>query len=264
MADKKFYWLKLDRGFFKGHDIRIVEAMPNGKDYILFYLKLLCESVSHIGELRFSESIPYNEDMLSVITNTNVDIVRSAVNVFREFGMIEIWDDGTLYLREVEKMMGSAVDNSNANRQRAFKERRKALEALPERYSSVTENNAPVTLSNESKNKNKSKSIEKDIFVDFSAGDEEMLSLLKDFAEMRKKKGKPMTDRAKQMLINKLTSFPAGTRKKSLEAAIFHCWSSVYEYKGPAEKNAIQPVELSDGETDRILRLTREMSEGGS
>ena len=41
---KKYFWLKLDKDFFKRHDIRIVESMPNGKDYILFYLKLLCES----------------------------------------------------------------------------------------------------------------------------------------------------------------------------------------------------------------------------
>ena len=59
---KRFYWLKLEKDFFKRHDIRIVEAMPNGKDYIIFYLKLLCESTSHEGYLRFSETIPYNEE----------------------------------------------------------------------------------------------------------------------------------------------------------------------------------------------------------
>ena len=58
MAEQKYYWLKLKRDFFKRHDIRIIEAMPNGKDYILFYLKLLCESVDHEGNLRFSEQIP--------------------------------------------------------------------------------------------------------------------------------------------------------------------------------------------------------------
>ena len=33
MSDnRKFYWLKLKRDFFKRHDIRIVEEMENGKD----------------------------------------------------------------------------------------------------------------------------------------------------------------------------------------------------------------------------------------
>ena len=64
MSEKRYYWLKLPKDFFKRHDVRIIEAMPNGKDYILFYLKLLCESIDHEGNLRFSDQIPYNEEML--------------------------------------------------------------------------------------------------------------------------------------------------------------------------------------------------------
>ena len=105
--DKRFYWLRLKRDFFKRHDITIVETLPNGKDYILFYLKLLCESVDHEGNLRFSDTIPYDERMLSALTNTNIDIVRSAMNIFSELKMIDILDDRTIYMREIDKMIGS-------------------------------------------------------------------------------------------------------------------------------------------------------------
>lgn len=104
--DKKYYWLKLKRDFFKRHDIQIIEDMPNGKDYLLFYLKLLCESVDHEGNLRFSEQIPYNEQMLATITRTNIDVVRSAIKVFTQLNMMDILDDGTLYMSEVNKMLG--------------------------------------------------------------------------------------------------------------------------------------------------------------
>lgn len=107
MAEGKFYWLKLKRDFFKRHDIRIIEAMPNGKDYILFYLKLLLESIDHEGKLRFSETIPYNEQMLSVITNTNIDVVKSAMDIFIGLEMLEIQDDKTIYMQEVERLIGS-------------------------------------------------------------------------------------------------------------------------------------------------------------
>ncbi len=111
MADsKKYYWLKLKRDFFKRHDIRIIEEMPNGKDYILFYLKLLLESIDHEGTLRFSDAIPYNEQMLSVVTNTNVDIVRSAMKIFIELNMIDIFDDQTIYMTEVDKLIGSETE----------------------------------------------------------------------------------------------------------------------------------------------------------
>lgn len=105
--NKKFYWLKLQKDFFKRHDIRIIEEMPNGKDYVLFYLKLLLESIDHEGNLRFSDMIPYNEQMLSVITNTNIDIVKSAMTLFTELKMIDVLDDRTIYMIEVEKHIGS-------------------------------------------------------------------------------------------------------------------------------------------------------------
>lgn len=105
--NKKYYWLKLKRGFFKRHDMEIIEAMPNGKDYVLFYLKLLLESIDHEGALRFNETIPYDNNMLSVITNTNVDIVKSALDLFVGLGMVDILDDATIYMREVEGMIGS-------------------------------------------------------------------------------------------------------------------------------------------------------------
>ena len=145
MAEGKYYWLKLKRDFFKRHDIKIIEGMPNGKDYILFYLKLLCESVDHEGNLRFSEQIPYNEEMLGIVTDTNIDIVRSAIKVFTQLDMMEVLDDGTYYMNEVEKMIGSAVDNPNANRQRRFREQKKQL-ALQERYDSVTKNNESKSI----------------------------------------------------------------------------------------------------------------------
>ena len=107
MAEKRYYWLKLKRDFFKRHDIRIIEEMPNGKEYLLFYLKLLVESIDHEGELRFSDTIPYNEQMLSVITNTNIDVVRSAMKLFVELKMIDVLEDSTIYMAEVNKLVGS-------------------------------------------------------------------------------------------------------------------------------------------------------------
>lgn len=124
--EKKYYWLKLKRDFFKRHDIRIIEEMPNGKDYILFYLKLLLESVDHEGELRFSDTIPYNEQMLSVITNTNIDIVRSAMRVFSDLKMVELFDDQTIYMCEVQKLVGS--ESTAAERVRKHREKRKMLQ----------------------------------------------------------------------------------------------------------------------------------------
>lgn len=150
----RFYWLKLHRDFFKRHDIKVVESMQNGKDYILFYLKLLVESVDHEGSLRFSDSIPYSAEMLSAVTNTNVDVVKGAIKVFTELGMITILPDSTIYMEEVNKMIGSAANNDAANRKRRQREREKLEQAeVP-----MLECDTSVTFCHESKSKRESKS----------------------------------------------------------------------------------------------------------
>lgn len=147
---RRYYWLKLKKDFFKRHDIRIVESMPNGKDYILFYLKLLCESVDHEGNLRFSDRVPYNEEMLATITNTNIDIVRKAVEIFTELEMMEMLDDGTIFMTEVSGMMG--CETEWAEKKRLYRDKQKTLEAPSE------EPNKDIVLTMSDKRKSKSKS----------------------------------------------------------------------------------------------------------
>ena len=120
---KKYYWLKLKRDFFKRHDTRIIEAMENGEKYLLFYMKLLVESIDHEGRLRFSDTIPYNEKMLATITNTDVDIVRTAVKVFIELEMMSQMDDGTLHMAQVETMIGDETEW--AEKKRIYRQEKK-------------------------------------------------------------------------------------------------------------------------------------------
>ena len=157
MSDKKYFWLKLKRDFFKRHDIRIIEAMPNGKDYILFYLKLLCESVDHEGNLRFSDQIPYSEEMLATITNTNIDIVRAAIHIFTHLEMMEILSDGTYFMNEVNRMIGFETEWARKKREYREKIGQSEDNVLPE-----ADNVLPLS----DKSKSKSKSIEKELEID--------------------------------------------------------------------------------------------------
>ena len=155
MGDKKYYWLKLKRDFFKRHDIRIIEEMPNGKEYILFYLKLLLESIDHEGALRFSETVPYNEQMLSVITNTNIDIVRSAMKMFIELNMMDILDDQTVFMTEVEKLIGSEAWSTE--RSRRCREKKKLLQCNTDATSCNEEIEKDIEKDKDKEKENKKK-----------------------------------------------------------------------------------------------------------
>ena len=170
----KFYWLKLGRNFFKRHDMLILDSMNlDGKQYELFFVKLMVESIDHDGALRFSDEIPYTEDMLATITNTDKGVARDAMKVFLKFGLVVLLEDGTFFIPLVRGLIGSAEDNDNANRQRRYRERvasASVTENNGERYGNVTKCNGEryasvtqalqnvtqsVTKNNESKSKSK-------------------------------------------------------------------------------------------------------------
>ena len=181
--EKRFYWLKLRRDFFKRHDVSIIEDMDNGKDYLIFYLKLLCESIDHDGNLRFSNEIPYTDKMLASVTKTNVDIVRSALKIFTELDMIEVREDKTIYMTELPKMLGSEV--ASAERVRAFRARQKEKEALLGN-ANVTPAKQLVTQEKEldkdiEKESSKKEYIKNNIYINHAREEETYESIMNDF-----------------------------------------------------------------------------------
>ena len=213
--DKRYYWLKLKRDFFKRHDIRIVENQTNGKEYILFYLKLLCESVDHDGNLRFSDQIPYNEEMLATITNTNVDIVRNAVRIFSELNMMQILDDGTLFMNQVQEMIGSETYWAEQKR----KQKQRQMQCIVENVDSDVGHfptdvqqmsNDVQDVSNDSPtcpSKSKSKSKSKSINNNTPSNIPQEFDLLWDMYPKYKKQGKKKAIEAYRRARKSGTSF---------------------------------------------------------
>lgn len=63
---------------------------------------------------------------------------------------------------------------------------------------------------------------------------------LKDFEEMRKKIKKPLTDKARALLLEKLQSLAPNDEEmqiKIMEQSIMNCWQSVYELKTGKEED---------------------------
>jgi hypothetical protein len=63
----------------------------------------------------------------------------------------------------------------------------------------------------------------------------------KDFVEMRKKIGKPMTDRASKLIISKLEKMKVKgiSPSVSLQNSILNAWQDVYEPKVQTQQNSI-------------------------
>jgi hypothetical protein len=59
--------------------------------------------------------------MLSVVTNTNIDTVRSAMKLFIELNMMTVFDDQTIYMTEVDKLIGSETEWAKKKREQRLK-----------------------------------------------------------------------------------------------------------------------------------------------
>ena len=259
---KKYYWLKLKKDFFKRHDIMILESMPNGKEYALLYMKLLLESIDHDGTLRFNDSIPYNENMLSTITSTNIDIVRTAMKVFQQLKLVEIYDDETIYMTEVNKMLGCETAWAEKKRQyRLNKEDNVTNLSLPSpidvRQEIELEKEIELELDTEkeidkdfntnSKSKaNKPKQLDIDQQLYASGYDDDVLQYISDYIDMRKSIKKPMSSGSVKHFLNALKRLPdqrPAYLMKALEISILRNYLSVFEIKNerdlpPEEKIA--------------------------
>lgn len=97
-----------------------------------------------------------------------------------------------------------------------------------------------------------------DIFADFAAGDDDLLSALRDFEKMRLHIKKPLEDVAKRRLISRLEKeMPRDQWIEALENAIEHNWLSVYPPRENASKNKVkcsQPKGDRRAEVEEMLK----------
>ena len=126
MSDnKKYYYLQLRDNFFDNDDVAILESMPDGILYSNILLKLYLRSLKNNGKLMFNDRIPYNAQMLSTVTRQPVAVVEKAVGIFKEMGLIEVLDNGAIYMLDIQNFIGSS--NTEADRKREYR-RKIALE----------------------------------------------------------------------------------------------------------------------------------------
>lgn len=106
MENKKFYWLKIKKDFFKRHDIWLMECMPNGKETVLLYIKLLVESIDHEGRLRFNDDIPYTEQMLASLFSMTLENLKAALKLMTEMELLKVEPDGTIVMTKFQDFVG--------------------------------------------------------------------------------------------------------------------------------------------------------------
>jgi predicted phage replisome organizer/uncharacterized phage protein (TIGR02220 family) len=120
MSDnKRYYYLKLKDNFFDSDEMIVLESMPDGHLYSNILLKLYLRSLKNDGKLMFNERIPFNSTMLAQVTRHSVGNVEKAIQLFRELGLIEVLDNGAIYMLDIQNFIGKS--STEADRIRNYR-----------------------------------------------------------------------------------------------------------------------------------------------
>ena len=128
--EKRFYWLKLKDNFFQEDAIEWLEEQQNGKEYVLFYLKLCLKSLRNNGVLVRKVGdilIPYDVAKLAEITKTNPDTVVVAMEILKKIGLVDVYQNGEIYMKCLSDLVGSESASREAVKKR--EQRKKLKEA---------------------------------------------------------------------------------------------------------------------------------------
>jgi len=259
MADQhKYYYMRLKENFFDDDSIKILEAMPDGYLYSNILLKMYLRSLKTDGRLMMNDLIPYDAQMLAALTGHQIGTVQRALDVFKAMRLIEVLDNGAIYMMNVQNFIGQTTTEADRKREydRKITAEKRALRNVGEisnicRPEIEIESDIESELKRESEpelKRNHTKAPKapgvRDLIEDFTI-DEEVKQALKDFVDMRRSIKKPITPRGMKQVLSKLRKLSArpDIQVKILEQSIEHDWQTVYELKTEQTDNSLGMME---------------------
>lgn len=235
MSDnEKYYYLRLKEDFFEDDAIQILEAMPDGYLYSNILLKLYLKSLKFSGKLMFNERIPYNPTVLSTITRHHVGTVEKALSIFRDLGLIEILDNGAMYMLDIQNFIGKT--STEADRKRAYRERieEDKQTLIGQMSGQISDKKAPEIEIKKEKEIKIEEEIKKSNKVPVTYVPDELLNQsILEFIDFRKKIKSPMTEKAITLLISNLEKLTSDNDEKIeiLNQSIMNGWKGVFPLK---------------------------------
>lgn len=115
--NRKYYYLKLKDNFFETDSMILLENMKDGYLYSNILLKLYLKSLKDNGRLILNSRIPYNSQMIASVTRHQVGTVEKALDVFVELGLIEVLDNGVVYMLDIQNFIGESSTEGDRKRE---------------------------------------------------------------------------------------------------------------------------------------------------
>ena len=107
MAGKRYYWLKLQVGFFQELIIKQLRTLPEGDSIVLLYLKLLLKAINTEGIIYYQHILPTLDEEIALDTGEKPALVKLTISALCQYHAAVFLDDQSLQLLYLEDMVGS-------------------------------------------------------------------------------------------------------------------------------------------------------------
>lgn len=125
--NRKYYFLKLKEDFFEQDTIILLESLKDGVLYSNILIKMYLKSLQFNGFLKVNEHLSLTTEMIATLTRHEVGTVERAVKIFLELGLAETTDTGTIYMSQIEMLVGkSSTEGERKKLSRLRKEKEKS------------------------------------------------------------------------------------------------------------------------------------------
>lgn len=124
LNNKRYYWLKLDRHFFRDARIKKLRRIAGGDTYTIIYLKLMLLSIECNGFLIYEGIEETFEAEMANKLDEDEENVRVTINYLRTQGLLLEKNDGDGFLPQAAGSIGSETYNN------VYKRRKKATAEL--------------------------------------------------------------------------------------------------------------------------------------
>jgi predicted phage replisome organizer len=165
-------FIKLDINIMNDSKIKQIRKMPAGSDMVVLWVGLLCLGMrsGRSGIVEIGDNIPYDADMLSVEFDIEKRTVELALNIFKKFNMIDVFENGAILLCNFEKHQElEKIEKQKENqRERVKRFREKKRNLLPPPKQKDLKEDVTVTqeLRNTQEIKSNATDIDKDLDKD--------------------------------------------------------------------------------------------------
>lgn len=117
--NRRYYYLKVKENFYDSEAMKILENMQDGMIFSNLLMKMYLMSLKNNGILMLTERKPHTPQTIATCTRHQAGTVERAIQILIELGLVEILNDGTLYMSDIQLLIGqSSTEGERKKRER--------------------------------------------------------------------------------------------------------------------------------------------------